>query len=149
MKITIEQLQLDELQSFLREQADDTFPDLKDEQRLAMLSEKWHSHAEFCTCRNDEGRLVGMIAFYANRPEEKVVYIPHVYVSGQFRGQQLMTSMLHIIEEYVQGKGFKYLRLEVKRNNEMAQRAYLHYGFSRLMEAEASDNSFFMQYSIS
>lgn len=147
MKIAIEPLPLEELKAFLREQADDAFPDLKEEQRLVMLSEKWHAYAEFCTCRNEEGRLVGMIAFYANQPESGVVYIPHVYVSGNYRGQNLMSSMLNTIKEYVKGKGFMYMRLEVQKDNERAQRAYFHYGFSN--SDEASEKSVFMQYKIS
>lgn len=147
MKIAIEPLPLEELQFFLREQAEDAFPDLKDEQRLTMLSEKWHDYAEFCTCRNEEGSLVGMIAFYANQPESGVVYIPHVYVSGACRGQNLMSSMLDAIKEYVKGKGFMYMRLEVHKDNERAQRAYTHYGFS--ISGDASNNSVFMQYKIS
>lgn len=147
MKTTIEPLLLEELQAFLREQAVDAFPDLKDEQRLVMLSEKWHSYAEFCTCRNDEGGLVGMIAFYANQPESGVVYIPHVYVSGAYRGQNLMSSMLNAIKAYVKKKGFMYMRLEVHKENERAQMAYIHYGFT--LSGDNTDKSVFMQYKIS
>ena len=147
MKIAIEPLPLEELKAFLREQADDAFPDLKDEQRLAMLSEKWLAYAEFCTGRKDEGRLVGMIAFYANQPEGGVVYIPHVYVSGAFRGQNLMSSMLNAIRAYVKKKGFLYMRLEVHKDNERAQRAYIHYGFSFL--EDNSDKTILMQIKIS
>lgn len=147
MKVAIEPLLLEVLQAFLREQAEDAFPDLKDEQRLAMLSEKWNAHAEICTCRNEEGRLVGMIAFYANQPESGVVYIPHVYVSGAYRGRNLMSSMLDVIKEYVKGEGFMFMRLEVHKDNERAQRAYIHYGFS--ISGDASDKSVFMQYKIS
>ena len=57
MNITIEQLQLPELKAFLREQADDAFPDLKDEHRLKKLAEKWHTYAEFCICRDENYRL--------------------------------------------------------------------------------------------
>ena len=142
MRIAIEQLQLEELHPFLREQAEDTFPDLKDEERLSLLSEKWNSYAKFCTCRNDDGRLVGMIAFYVNQPEGGVVYIPHVYVRSACRGQRIMTSMLQIIEESVKEEGFKSLRLEVQKSNEIAQRAYSHYGFSYC--GDASDKSIFM-----
>lgn len=147
MQIAVEPLPLEELQVFLREQAEDAFPVLKDEQRLATLSEKWHSYAEFCTCRNAEGRLVGMIAFYANQPESGVVYIPHVYVRGAYRGQNLMSYMLDAIKEYVKRKGFMYMRLEVHKDNERAQRAYIHYGFT--ISSDASEKSVFMQYKIS
>lgn len=147
MKIAIEPLPLEELQAFLREQAEDAFPDLKDEQRLTMLSEKWHANAEFCICCNGEGRLVGMIAFYANQPESGVVYIPHVYVSVAHRGQNLMSSMLNTIKEYVKKRGFLYMRLEVEKSNERAHKAYAHYGFS--VVGDATVKSIFMQYKIS
>lgn len=147
MTIAIEQLELGELQAFLREQSDDAFPDLKDEKRLAMLSEKWHSHAEFCTCRNDKDQLVGMIAFYANQPENSIVYIPHVYVNIEYRGMRLMSSMLNIIKEYAKGNGFEYMRLEVKKTNQRAQISYEHYGFC--LSGDASDITIFMQYKIS
>lgn len=146
MNIAIEQLELDELRSFLREQADDAFPDLKDEQRLNMLAEKWFDKAEFCTCRNAEGGLIGMIAFYANRPVEAVAYIPHVYVNRECRGKKIFTIMLRAIEEYVKNKGFGIMRLEVQKSNETAQRTYLHYGFSFF--GEANGDSLYMQYLI-
>lgn len=146
MNIAIEPLQLSELVAFLREQADDCFPDLKDEQRLNMLAEKWHRYAEFCLCRDDEGQLIGMIAFYVNQPENGVVYIPHVYVNRKCRGKKLMTSMLNSIKEYACDKGFQYMRLEVNKANRSAQIAYKHYGFS--ITGETSDKAFFMQYNI-
>lgn len=146
MNIAIEQLEIDELRSFLREQADDAFPDLKDEQRLNMLAEKWSKNSEFCVCRNAEGSLMGMIAFYANRPEGAVAYIPHVYVNRECRGKGVFATMLHSIQEYVKDKGYRFIRLEVQKNNKKAQSAYLHCGF--LFFEEATGNSLFMQYLI-
>lgn len=146
MVIALEQLQFEELRAFMREQANDAFPDLKDEHRLIMLAEKWCSHAEFCICRDDANQLVGMIAFYANQPEKGIVYIPHVYVHSKLRGKKLMTYMLDIIKEYVQAKGFQYLRLEVNKTNKKAQLAYLHYGF--YPSGVMSNESFFMEYKI-
>lgn len=147
MTIAIEQIELEELLAFLREQAEDAFPDLKDEKRLTMLSEKWHSQAEICTCRNDKGQLVGMIAFYANQPENGIVYIPHVYVNSECRGKKLMSSMLDTIKEYANDKGFKNMRLEVKKSNQRALLAYEHYGF--YPSGEASEITIYMQYNIS
>ena len=144
--IAIEQLQLEELQSFLREQSEDTFPDLKDEERLRAFSEKWYFFADFCTCRDGNGRLVGMIAFYANQPEGRVAFIPHVYVRSECRGQRIMSSMLQIIEWYVKDKGFTSLRLEVQKSNKIAQRAYSRYGFS--YSGDASDKSIYMLFNL-
>lgn len=146
MRIAIEQLQLVELLSFLREQAEDTFPDLRDSERLRTLAEKWHSFAEFCTCRDKNGVLKGMVVFYANRPDVGVAYIPHVYVRGESRGQGIMSSMFKFIEGYVKEKGFTSLCLEVQKSNEIAQRAYIHYGF--LYCGEASEKSIYLQFRI-
>lgn len=147
MTIEIERLPLLELKAFLREQADDAFPDLKDDEKLNILAEKWHTYAEFCTCRNDNGHLLGMIAFYANQPEEGIVYLPHVYVRSECRSQKIMTSMLQVIEKYTKDKDFESLRLEVAKNNETAQKAYFHYGFT--YSGEASDKSIYLQFSFS
>lgn len=146
MNITIEQLPLEELQAFLREQANDAFPDLKDEQRLKMLSEKWYSQAEFCTCRDDNKQLVGMIAFYANQSELGAAFIPHVYISKEYRGTGFFRKMLQEVEEYVKLKGFSSIRLEVKNDNLRAQKAYSNNGF--YVSSKASGNSLFMKYEI-
>lgn len=142
MTIAIEPLSLSDLKSFLREQAQDAFPSLRDEDKLNVLAEKWQSHAEFCTCRLDN-RLVGMVAFYANQPEKGIVYLPHVYVRSECRGQRIMTSLLNKIEEYTKERGFMAFRLEVLKSNMLAQKAYSHYGFSYL--GEASDKSIYLQ----
>lgn len=146
MRIAIEQLQLDNLLLSLRDQAEDSFPDLKDSDRLRTLAVKWYSFAEFCTCRDENGVLKGMVIFYANRPDEEVAYISHVYVRGDSRGQRIMSSMFKFIEGYVKEKGFTSLCLEVQKSNEIAQRAYTHYGFSYC--GEASEKSIYLQFRI-
>ena len=146
MTFEIERLKLEELRAFLQKQADEAFPDLKDEVRLNMLAEKWAMNAEICTCRDDDDSLIGMIAFYANRPEEAVAYIPHVYVNSESRGRNLFYSMMQRVEDYVREKGFCFIRLEVGKNNERAQRAYSHYGFRFI--GDCSKESYYMQYVI-
>lgn len=146
MTFKIERLKLEELRAFLRKQADDAFPDLKDEVRLNMLAEKWAVNAEVCTCRDDNGSLIGMIAFYANRPENAVAYVPHVYVNSEYRGKNLFSSMLQLVEDYVKEKGFRIIQLEVRKNNEKAQRAYFHNGF-RLI-GEGSEDSYYLQFEV-
>ena len=144
MTITFEQLQLDELKSFLREQANDTFPSLKDEQRLNTLAEKWQTHAEFCTCRDDKGGLVGMIAFYANRPKEKMAYLTHVYVCNEYRNKGVFKKMFYYIAETVHEKGFELIRLEVKKDNLLAQKAYTNIGFH--IKEYIDEYSLYMEY---
>ena len=146
MNITIEYLQLPELIAFLREQADDTFPSLKDESRLNLLAEKWHTHAEFCTCRDEKGRLIGMIAFYANQPDSEVAYIPHVYVASQFRCKGIFKKMLHVVEYRIRVRGYHIIKLEVQNDNNIALLSYERIGFS--MSGIASTKSAFLTKSL-
>lgn len=129
MNIIIEHLSLLELKEFLREQSLDTFPDLKDEPLLNMLAEKWYAHAEFCTCREETGLLVGMVAFYANRPETQLAFTPHAYVSKNYRRKSLFTEMLNLVKRYIASKGFSSIRLEVKVDNHDALKTFKKNGF--------------------
>ncbi len=146
MTINIEHLQLDELKSFLRIQADEAFPDLKDEQRLAMLAEKWHKYAEFCTSRDESDQLVGMIAFYANRPQSGVAYITHVFIDQHFRRRGIFGRLFRKLKDYVGKKGYAVVRLEVSKANSVAVVSYLRKGF--VIKEEASLRSVYMDYLI-
>lgn len=145
MNITIEQLQLSELEVFLREQADDAFPSLKDEQRRHALAEKWHTYADFCTCRDDGNRLVGMIAFYANQPNGCEAYVTHVYISSLQRGKGIFAQMLDHVKASVKHRKYSKMRLEVEKDNVRAQRAYMKAGFQFLPTKMGSGKSMFME----
>ena len=142
MFFKIERLPLEELRAFLRKQADDAFPDLKDEGRLNILAKKWAANAECCTCRNDDNELIGMIAFYANNPQSGFAYIPHVYVSSDYRKMGVFSRMLGKVDEYVRGMGFSAIKLEVGNNNRGAYLAYLRNGF--VLKEIASPHSIHM-----
>ena len=146
MIIAIERLQFSELLTCLREQANDAFPSLKDEHRLNLLADKWHQHAEFCTCRDKGGQIVGMIAFYANRPEGGEVYIPHVYVCREFRRKGVFTELFHVVLEYVRCKKFRTIRLEVQNNNHGAKKAYQTNGFH--IGGTSEGKSSYMRYDV-
>ena len=101
MNISIESLHLSELVAFLQIQADDCFPDLKDEERLNMLAEKWYNFAEFCTCREEDGHLVGMIVFYANQPENGIVYVPHFKIKVKIDSSCPLFRTRHLKQDKV------------------------------------------------
>ena len=145
MTFQIERLELEEMSAFLRLQAEDSFPDLKNEERLKMLAEKWSTNAECATCRDDEGQLVGMIAFYANGQGANFAYITHVYVSPDYRKKGFFLSMLLLIKEYAKEKGFCEIRLKVERHNNIAIKSYSYSGFKYLY---GEDNMFYMSSSI-
>ena len=137
----IEPISLEELLNYMRFQANEAFPSLKDKTKLFAFATKLHENAEFCLCR-DEGKLVGMIAYYANGQGADFAYIPHVYVSPNYRKRGLFSRMLKTIEKYVQEKGFSEIRLEVEKDNVIAQSAYLRYGFTQY--CIASPDSIYM-----
>lgn len=129
MTFQIERLGFEELCAFLRFQAEDAFPDLKDEDRLKMLAEKWSKYAECSTCRDDDGQLVGMIAYYANGQGAEFAYIPHVYVTPDYRHRGIFAKMLRMMETYVKQKGFSEIKLEVNNDNVIAKNSYFRQGF--------------------
>lgn len=137
---------LDELVFFLREQAQDSFPSLRDENYLETLAEKWSQNAKFCVCRKSDNTPVGMIAFYANQLETGTAYIPHVYVRPEFRNHGLFSSMFNLVSQYVKDHGFTNIRLEVAKENERARRAYLKSGFRE--ECHASKESVYLTKSL-
>lgn len=124
----IGRLSYDELVAYMRRQADDTFPSLKDEERLLAFATKLHAHAEFCLCRDDR-ELVGLIAFYANGQGADFAYISLVYVSPDYRKKGLFSRMLSIVEEHVREKSFSEIRVEVLKSNDNAIKCYLNDGF--------------------
>ena len=137
----IEPISLEELLNYMRFQANEAFPSLKDKTKLLAFATKLHENAEFCLCR-DEGKLVGMVAFYANGQGADFAYIPHVYVSPDYRKMRLFATMLNKTEYDVKKKGFSEIRLEVEKENVIAQSAYLRNGFTQYKTV--SPNSMYM-----
>ena len=144
MTFQIERLGFEELNIFLRLQAEDSFPDLRNEERLKMLAEKWSTNAECSTCRNDEGRLIGMIAFYANGQGADFAYIPHVYVSPTYRRKGIFSNMLDIVARHIKENGFHEIRLEVDKQNKEAQQSYQCNGFDIMPSNNSDSHSFYM-----
>ena len=144
MIFQIEKLEPDELSDFLRLQAEDSFPDLKNEGRLKMLVEKWSSNAECSTCRDEKGNLIGMIAFYANGRGADFAYIPHVYVSPMYRLKGIFSNMLEMVVGHIKEKGLHEIRLEVDKQNKRAQQSYQCNGFDIIPSNNSDFHSIYM-----
>ena len=136
----LEQISLEELTAYMRFQADESFPSLKAENKLHAFASKLHDNADFCVSR-DNGEMVGMIAYYANGQGADFAYISHVYVSPEYRKMNLFTTMFERVKLDVRHKGFTEIRLEVSKDNTIAQSAYSRNGFSPI-EIESSDSIF-------
>lgn len=91
-------------------------------------SEKLSENAEFCTVRTDDNELIGVLAFYCNRPPE--AYISHACIDSSHRGKQLIHKMLINLQDYLVSKQFHSLKVEVLNDNKPAIRAYENFGFS-------------------
>lgn len=138
----IETIAFEELLNYMRFQANEAFPSLKDKTKLHAFATKLYENAEFCLCR-DEGDLVGMIAFYANRKGADFAYIPHVYVSPKYRKKRFFATMLNKVEYSIRKKGFFEIKLEVEKDNVLAQSVYSKNGFVR--ERIATEDSELMK----
>lgn len=140
----IEAIPYNELLSYMQHQASDSFPALLDEKKLLAFVMKLDSHAEFCLCRNDQGKAVGMVAFYANGQGADFAYITHAYVSPEYRRQGCFRRMLTTISSVARERGFHEIKLEVARDNIGALQSYLKNGFM-IDQPSASGNSLFLK----
>jgi len=125
-----------ELLRYMHYQVADSFPYLRGEQRTKGFTDKLYAHADFCICR-DEGRLIGMIAYYANGEGANFAYLAQVYVSPDYRREGLCSRMLDLVAQDVKSKGFQEIRLEVYKYNDYAQHYYTNHGFYTMPDARS------------
>jgi len=146
LKYEIEKIGYEDFISFMDKQANDTFPTLLDEKWRLTFSNKLYFNAEFCFCR-DNNTLVGVIAFYANRKDVDFAYIPHIYVSPEYRGQGVFSKMFQVVEKEIALRGFSGIKLQVDTTNIRGQHAYMKQGF--VMGKAANLDSIYMEKKIS
>lgn len=71
-------------------------------------------------------------------------YIPHVYVSPMFRHKRIFSNMLEIVVRHIKDKGFHEIRLEVDKQNKLAQQSYQRNGFDIMLSQNSNLPSFYM-----
>lgn len=128
--ISIKKIKYEQLLNNMRESID-SFPKFKDEMFLVDYSKRLFNNAEFCVAQVDN-RIVGIIAFYANRVP--IAYISHVHVCPLYRKNGIGRKMLDVIKDYVKVKGFFKIQLEVRIDNVTAYTFYNSYGFKKVEE---------------
>lgn len=94
------------------------------------LSEKWALYADVITAKNENGDLLGLIVYYANRLPQ--VFTTHVWVDVSVRGRGICGKMLKFQERICALKGFTEHHLEVACNNISAIKAYKKFGFDEV-----------------
>lgn len=138
--IRIERLTYNEVLNFLLITYED-FPDLKDRSIIEDRAQKLSSFASFITCRTDDGSILGMIAFYANCPP--LCYITHVSVMKFARHLGLFKRMFNKLKIETENRNFTMMRLEVQKDNMIAQICYQNSGFNIIHKE--SNNSVIME----
>lgn len=131
--ITIQKIDYEPLLTIMRESVE-SFPKLDNEVVIVDYTNRLFNNAEFCITQIDN-RIIGIIAFYANRIPN--AYISHIYVSKKYRNQGFCGKMLTAIIEYVKVQKFTNIKLEVDKNNVIALSFYQAHGFSLLEERSA------------
>lgn len=134
-----DKLTTEDLADLFRKTQND-FPFLCEEKVRTDYAQKLAAHADFVVCRH-EGSAVGYIAMYTNQPP--LCYITMVSVLPGYKRCGISQALLLYMSQKALQSGCSYLRLEVKKANTPAIRAYEKFGFE--MTGECTDTSFFME----
>ena len=126
--IKMERLDLKDVLDFFILTTND-FPDFNDDHFLESRAKKISNLADFITCRTLSGNLIGMIAFYMNRPP--LCYISHVSLLGGYKGQGLLN-------------GYTLMKLEVLKSNISAINSYCNCGF-KIIDNDSSERFFMVK----
>lgn len=89
----------------------------------------------------DNEQVIGFIAFYANNYDEKIAYLTQGLVIKDYQKCNIGKKLFKACEVVCKKEGFKYLKLEVNKDNINAIGFHSHYGF---VKKEEKENSFYM-----
>ena len=90
----------------------------------------------------DQGTPISIIAGYFNDRQEHMAYLSMLAVDESYRGKHLASSLLSAFEEYAFETGMDKIKLEVRKNNDIAQALYDKFGY--IISGDASDSSYYM-----
>ncbi len=76
-----------------------------------------------------DGRLIGMVAAYCNRPDQQLAYISSVSVLCAWSGKGIAARLLAQCVEHAKVSGLRQIRLEVASTNTPAIKLYEKAGF--------------------
>ncbi len=101
---------------------------------LKAFALKLSENATVYVCIHEQAP-VGVIAFYANRFEEKTAFITSVLVDSKLKGQGIGTLLLKTAESECQRRGFNRMKLEVDKQNNCAIQFYTKHQYQILDDA--------------
>lgn len=90
----------------------------------------------------DQGMPISIIAGYFNDKQEHTAYLSMLAVDESYRGKHLASSLLSVFEEHAIEARMDKIKLEVRKNNNIAQALYEKFGYA--ISGDASDSSYYM-----
>lgn len=94
---------------------------------------------------HDNNSLIGICAFYANDLTSKTAFLSMLGVIPEYRQFKIATQLLKKSILYLKQNNFKNYKLEVYKNNLIAQNFYKKFGFEKINE---DDESYYLNYKI-
>lgn len=121
-------IEISDLSEFIYEVDGDFVPALSGRVNIDEWTKKLINFAEIVAARNEKGKIVGLLAYYANDKETHKGYIPYLAVSSTCRNQGIAIQMLQLCFGQSDKAGMKVIG--VHTNNPKAKRLYEKTGFT-------------------
>lgn len=97
---------------------------LKEDKDINFFAKKFTSYAEVVVVNDENGKNIGFIAYYANKPEFKIVFITMIAILPEYRRLHIGQKLIDYCRNDAIDRGYKFIRLEVDKENEIAKAFY-------------------------
>lgn len=125
------------LMDFLKEVDRYFSPNLSQKTELSVFCDKLLRKAKLFVSYSGGGKIIGLVALYANDFSNRYAYIPIVAVHKDFRNKGIAKTLVESAISYVRSMSRKEIRtLGIHTNNEVALHLYLEKGFVKLDEKD-------------
>ena len=109
---------------------------LQKKDAIEFFAEKFSKYANVIVAENTEKVRMGFIAYYANNLESKTAYITMIATLPEYRGKHIGQSLMDYCKKDITAKDFSFIKLEVGKENHIAQKFYQKNGFVIIDENE-------------
>lgn len=116
------------LERYLEAMDDDYIPRLSSRGPLSVYATKLLTYGTFALALTADGRLAGLLAFYANDPEGRTAYPVLLGVLPEWRSAGLGPRLLEGMLQYLRARRFRHVVAQTWSTNR-ALKYYLRLGF--------------------
>lgn len=118
------------LTKFLLDHDSDFYPTLSYRVNIKKYATKIHKKAILIIVKNvNNGKIVGVTAFYANDHIYKTAYLSIIIVDFDYSGKGVAKQMLELLNKYLIKKNYREISLEVYKENKAAIKLYEKEGY--------------------